>query len=368
MAWSYPLEKVRLNRVSIPWRSLIRPMLLASVGLHALILFIPTAAEKPKSEKPKEEEAIKLTQLAPKNKTTVRPAPKTAAAVKPRVTVKSTVPRLNVPAAPRLAPPLPAAVAEAPPNAAPKPDTPDPFGQVFDYPGAAAGSFDLPPAFDPFSQKTTDPMDKVEGWYQQQLKSKGFLLQNMEAAATGRAVYQVSSKDGKTKFLTLVPNASGSGTSILVSDQALPKDLVAAGQNVVSPEEQSFYADLSAVVPIPDVEISNGWQEIDNPSVLSEPASFYAETLSEADYQNGAVAKLLPGVERAVIANGQQPDVLYSDLAVRLQGASYETVLKGPYGGGNLYQITRDGVTGFLSIVPTNDGSAAVFIWSDAPN
>jgi hypothetical protein len=340
-------------------------MLLASVGLHALILFIPTAGEKPKSEKPKEEEAIKLTQLAPKNKTTVRPAPKTATPVKPRVAVKSTVPRLNIPAAPRIAPP---AAALPTSNATPKTDTPDPFGQVFDYPGAAAGSFGLPAAFDPFSQKTTDPLDKVEGWYQQQLKTKGFLLQTMEAAATGRAVYQVSSKDGKTKFLTLVPNAEGAGTSILVSDQALPKDLVAAGQNVVSPEEQSFYADLSAVVPIPDVEISNGWQEIDNPSVLSEPASFYAETLSEADYQNGMVAKLLPGVERAVIANGQQPDALYSDLAVRLQGASYETVLKGPYGGGNLYQITRDGVTGFLSIVPTDDGSAAVFIWSDAPN
>jgi hypothetical protein len=366
MAWSYPLEKVRLNRFSIPWRSLIRPMLLASVGLHALILFVPTASERPKPQKPKEEEAIKLTQLAPKNKTTVRPAPKPAA-IKPRVTVKAaTTPRVNVPATPRIAPPP--ATAAAASSATPKPDTPDPFGQVFDYPGAAAGSFGLPPAFDPFSQKTTDPLDKVEGWYQQQLKSKGFLLQTMEAAATGRAVYQVSSKDGKTKFLTLVPNSGGAGTSILVSDQALPKDLVAAGQNVVSPEEQSFYADLSAVVPIPDVEISNGWQEIDNPSVLSEPASFYAETLSEADYQNGAVAKLLPGVERAVIANGQQPDALYSDLAVRLQGASYETVLKGPYGGGNLYQITRDGVTGFLSIVPTNDGSAAVFIWSDAPN
>jgi hypothetical protein len=361
MASSFPLKNMQLKSVQIPWRSLIRPMLLASVTLHALVLFIPTASEKPKAEKPKEEEAIKLTQLAPKSKTVVRPAPKPAV-VKPRVAVKApTTPRINVPAAP-IVPAAPAA-----PTAA-KPDAADPFDKVFDYPGSVAGSFGLPPAFDPFSKKTTDPLDQVDRWFQQQLKTKGFLVQSTEAATTGRAVYQVSSKDGKTKYLTLIPNAEGAGTTILVSDSPLPKDLIAAGQNVISPEEQSFYSDLVAVVPIPDVEVSNGWQEIDNPNVLTEPASFYAEVLSEADYQNGGVAKLLQGVERAVIATGRSPDDVYADVSVRLEGASYQVTPKGTYGSGALYQISRDGVTGFLSIVPTTDGSAAIFIWSSAPN
>jgi hypothetical protein len=362
MAWSYPLKNVPLRRMQIPWRSLIRPMFLASVGLHALILFFPTGSDKPKTQKPKEEEAIKLTQLAPKNKTIVRPAPKVAA-IKPRVSVRAATPRtaIPVPAAPRVA-----SAAAAP--AASKPDAADPFDKVFDYPGAVAGSFGLPPAFDPFSKKTTDALEQVDGWFQQQLKTKGFLVQPTEAAATGRAVYQVSSKDGKTKYLTLIPNAAGAGTTILVSDAPLPKDLAAAGQNVVSPEEQSFYADLTSVVPIPDVEVSNGWQEIDNPSLLTEPASFYAEVLSEADYQQGGVAKFLQGVERAVIASGRSPDDVYSDVSVRLEGASYQVTPKGTYGGGSLYQISRDGITGFLSIVPTTDGSAAIFIWSKAPN
>jgi hypothetical protein len=361
MASSFPLKNMQLKSVQIPWRSLVRPMFFASVALHALVLFIPTASEKPKVEKPKEEEAIKLTQLAPKNKTIVRPAPKVAA-VKPRVAVRpTTTPRINVPAAP-IVPTAPAA------SSSDKPDAADPFDKVFDYPGAVVGSFGLPPAFDPFSKKTTDPLDKVESWFQQQLKTKGFLVQSTEAAATGRAVYQVSSKDGKTKYLTLIPNAEGAGTTILVSDSPLPKDLAAAGQNVVSPEEQSFYADLIAVVPIPDVEVSNGWQEVDNPNALTEPASFYTEVLSEADYQNGGVAKFLQGVERAVIASGRSPDDVYADVSVRLEGASYQVAPKGSYGGGSLYQISRDGVTGFLSIVPTTDGSAAIFIWSSAPN
>jgi len=335
-------------------------MFLISLGLHALFLFFPTASEKPKAEKPKEEEAIKLTQLAPKDRTIVRPAPKVAA-VKPRVAVRATAPRTNIPVP---AAPFVAQTAQA----SSKPDAADPFDKVFDYPGAIVGSFGLPPAFDPFSKKTTDPLDKVDSWFQQQLETKGFSVQPTEAAATGRAVYQVSSKDGKTKYLTLIPDAAGAGTTILVSDAPLPKDLVAAGQNVVSPEEQSFYSDLVAVVPIPDVEVSNGWQEADNPNVLPEPASFYAEALSEADYQQGVVAKLLVGVERAVIASGRSPDDVYSDVSVRLGGASYEVTPKGAYGGGSLYQISRDGVTGFLSIVPTTDGSAAIFIWSKAPN
>lgn len=362
MSWSYPLKNVPFKKMQLPWRSLIRPMLLASVGLHALILFFPTGSDKPKTEKPKEEEAIKLTQLAPKNKTVVRPAPK-AAAIKPRVSVRPTVPRTNIPVpAPRVAP------ASAADPASSKPDAADPFDKVFDYPGAVVGSFGLPPAFDPFSKKTTDPLGKVDSWFQQQLKTKGFLVQPTEAAATGRAVYQVSSKDGKTKYLTLIPNAEGAGTTILVSDAPLPKDLVAAGQNVVSPEEQSFYSDLTSVVPIPDVEVSNGWQEIDNPNLLTEPTSFYAEVLSEADYQQGGVAKLLDGVERAVIASGRSPDDVYADVSVRLEGASYQVTPKGSYGGGSLYQISRDGITGFLSIVPTTDGSAAIVIWSKAPN
>ncbi len=364
MSRSYPLKNVQLKKMQIPWRSLIRPMFIASVALHALILFIPTGSEKPKTEKPKEEEAIKLTQLAPKNKTIVRPAPKVAA-VRPRVAVRSsTLPRTTIPVP--AAPFVVQAAAQA--QASGLADAADPFDKVFDYPDAVVGSFGLPAAFDPFSKKTTDPLSKVDGWFQQQLKAKGFSVQSTEAAATGRAVYQVSSKDGQTKYLTLIPNAAGAGTTILVSDAPLPKDLAAAGQNVVSPEEQSFYADLTSVVPTPDVEVSNGWQEIDNPNVLTEPASFYAEALSEADYQQGGVAKLIQGVERAVIASGRSPDEVYSDISVRLEGASYQVAPKGAYGGGSLYQISRDGVTGFLSIVPTTDGSAAIFIWSSAPN
>jgi hypothetical protein len=350
-------------KFQISWR-LLRPMLLASIGLHALVLMIPTASEKPKAEKPKEE-AIKLTQLAPK--TTARPAPKVPKPAVPKVAVpRVAVPRAATIPSTRPAPPVaPAAAASA---ASDKPDAPDPFDKVFDYPGAVAGSFGLPPAFDPFSQKTADPLTQVDGWFQQQLKTKGFLLQQSEAASTGRAVYQVSSKEGQVRFLTLIPNPDGAGTSILVSPSALPKDLAAAASSVVSPEEQQFYSDLTAVVPIPDVEISNGWQEIDNPNLLTEPASFYAEMLSEQDYQQGLVAKFLPGVERAVISSGRSPADLYADISVRLEAAAYQVTPKGTYGGGELYQIARDGVTGFVSVVPTTDGSAAVVIWSDAPN
>lgn len=366
MAWSYPMKQVQ----QIPWRSLIRPMLLASIGLHALVLLFPFPQPQAEAPEKPEEETVKLTQVQPQNRPTPKAAPSPTARAVRRPTLTRPIAALPRPAsiAPvpfqSSAPIAPAPIAPAP--VAPAPATTDAFAANFPrYPGAQPGSFGLPPTYDPFSQKTTDALGAVDGWFRQQLQSKGFTVQPMEQVSqAGRSSYAVS-KDVQTKYLTLIPNGSGAGTSILVSDQPLPADL--SSQRVISPEEQQFYADLSSVLP--ETDPNGAWHDIDDPRVLAQPAAFYEGTVSQEEFLTGSIAQLRAGIERGFLGVGQTDAAVSADFSNRLQIAEYQVTPKGSYGGGTLYQISRDGVNGFISIVPTADGSAiAVFIWNRSPS
>lgn len=360
------------RRQQIPWQAIIRPMLLASLGLHALFLLFPLSSEQPeKPEVKPAEEKINLTQLPPKTasptsrpRTSPLPSPRiTTARVTPRVAVTRTL-LPAIPARPATPAPQPApqpAPSQPQPTAQANPVSTDPFAAAFpQYPGTRPGSFGLPAAFDPFSQKTGDAMDQVNTWFETQLKSKGFQLQPV--TQSGRIVYQVS-KDSKTKFLTLIPNPQAAGTSIILSDQLLPEDL--GGSNVVSPQEQAFYQNLAEIIQ--DANPDSAWHDLDNPKILPDPNAFYARVVSEQEYLSGGVSQLQPGIERKVVHVGQTPDVLYSQISTMMQIAEIQVAPQGTYGSGALYQLSRDGITRYLSLVPTQDGNTAIFIWTNSP-
>jgi hypothetical protein len=362
MALSYPSNR---RKYQIPWRSIVRPMLIASLGLHALFLLFPLSAEKPAKppEKPPEEK-ISLTQLpAESNRPKATPLPpKLQVPPSPRVLPRVTTPRTAAlaPAAPVPRQPV-AQPSPAVRSPSPSPVTADPFAADFpQYPNAQPGSFGLPAAFEPFSHKTTDAMDQVSSWFQSQLQAKGFQAQSV--TQSGRTVYQIS-KNGKSKYLSLIPNDQGSGTSMILSDQLLPDNL--GGGNVVSPEEQAFYQNLAEIIQ--DANPDSAWHDLDNPRILPDPSAFYSRVVSEQEYLSGSVSELQGGVERKIVHVGQAPDALFGDISNMLQTAEIQATPQGTYGGGALYQLSRDGVTRFLSLVPTNDGNTAIFIWTSSP-
>jgi hypothetical protein len=203
-------------------------------------------------------------------------------------------------------------------------------------------------------------MEQVNTWFGTQLKSKGF--QSQPVTQANRLVYQVS-KDGKTKFLTLIPNAQGSGTNILLSDQLLPEDLGAG--KVVSPQERIFYQNLAEIIK--DTDPNSTWHDLNNPQILPEPNAFFTRVVTEQEYLLGGISELQPGIERKVVHVGQTPDAFYAQISNMMQTAEIQVTPRGNYGGGALYQLSRDGITRYLSLVPTKDGNTAIFIWTNAP-
>jgi hypothetical protein len=374
-------QSFQLKNFQVSWQDFIRPMLLLSLGLHALVLLVPLpSSQMPEPEA--EEEAISLTQLPPRTQVAETPAaspspspapvpppstPPQAVVTTPPVVPPTTPPIQTAPQATLESAPQPAASErpnESPSSAESAPS--DPFIADFPrYPNAQSGSFGLPQEFDPFSFRTPDALSEVSRWFQEQLQVNQFLVQPLEEASeTGRSVYQVS-KEGITKYLALIPNAEGEGTSYVLSDRPLPEDL--GSRRVISVEEQQFYEDLATVIP--NVDPNSGWQEVDNPNKLLEPNAFY-ENLAEIDLNQGDIPQRRTGIERAILGVGQSdPQAVLARIENFLQIAYYEVSPSGSYGGGQLYEISRDGITAYINLVPTTDGtSTAIFLWSRSPN
>jgi len=371
MAQFYPLKELPASV-----RMVIRPMLLLSLALHAALLLTPfpgANSEKSKPEAPKEEK-ISLTQLPPQTQpVTPQTPPKPATPPPPR-------PRINIPPRPaalalrRNAPPPPRRVPSRPTQATPQapaqPIQPTPARPAADafskdfpqYPGAQRGSFGLPATYTPFSQKTTAAMEQVGTFFQQELQRKGYDVQTIEANPPQREVFQVS-REGTTKYLTLLANPGGSGTNILISDNPLPNDLGAA--NVVSPEESSFYENLSDILPVIDPNVPD-WTNLNGPGTLPEAQAFFKDNGSTGEGGNYTEPQLRDEVDRALLGVNQDPQAVYSDLVTKFTNADYTVESAGNYGGGSLYTVTRDGVTGYLSVVPTSNG-VALFFWKQHP-
>lgn len=376
MSHSYPLKNL-----PTPLQLLIRPMLLLSLGLHGLLIFLPMPSSQeavpPKAE---EEKLVNLTQLPSSDQ---KPAPKSPSSPEASVQASPPVRRAvtPIPRRPSNIPPV------SQPSRSPTQDTPpqgdagqtspsssaedsgsttdDPFLADFPrYPGTQPGSFGLPGALDSSSFKTGDAVARVEGFFKQELAVKKYTIQPVEQP--GRTVYQVS-RAGTTQYLSLIPNPEGSGTSIVLSQEQLPDDLTSEG--FVSPEEQRFYADL----PVPNVEVSTDeWQQVSEPEkLLANPNSFFASLGGQDSEGFYTEPEFRPEIDRAVVGVGQQPQTLESSLRSNLKSSEYTVKPLGSYGGGSLFQVTREGVTGYINLVPTKNTAATkgtvVVIWKRSP-
>jgi len=395
---------IALNSSQPFWRSLIRPMLLLSLGLHGLLLMLPTSSN-PKPEPPAEQK-VSLTELPTENHPVASPSARPSAT--PRLVVKPAArpvtpplprrvdappplrsaiiprqaPQQATPAQPVPTPTVAAAAATTPAPASPTAPPADPFTAGFPvYPGAQPGSFGLPSQYNAGSRRTTDEMSKVDNFFVDRLQAAGYEITTAEQS--GRIAYQVT-KSGQTRYLTLIPNQEDIGTSIILSEQPLPSDL--GSGSVESPAVARFYSDLQTAFS-PDWKSADDLLLTQSPAeLLSSPTDFYSDaggavTPSEqvqgsdsVQYGGGyALPEPRAGNVRAVVGDGDSQTV-YNTLASQLSANQFDIKPGGDYGGGTYYEVSRtdtytpESVTRYLVLVPTLDGAKTfIFIWDRRP-
>ncbi|MER3434943.1 MAG: hypothetical protein C4288_16360 [Leptolyngbya sp. ERB_1_1] len=344
-------------------RPLVRPMLFAALGLHALLLFTPFPKQK---EKPPEnkEAPVKITQL-PTAKASAK-TPKVAIA-KPN---KPALPKINRPnpnpiVQKSIEPPTPQAA--TPPESTTPPKSETRSSNKADTANAADFPHYNPSTPNCFGvglgencRVATANLATVTAFYLSAPKAKGFTLTPDEDSAD-KKIFTVTTPDKKTLFLHLFKDAPT--TVILLSDSKVT-DLATLKGSVNIPAD--YYNLLTALAP--QVDRSDNPQTNAQPQQFAKPEMFY-NVVSEAELQTGSIPELRPGIDGSpTLILGQTPEVFYQTIATAGLSGTFQVTQKGQYGGGNLYQLKKDSTTFYMNLVPTKDQKGTIVVtWLKNP-
>lgn len=345
------------SQVPAAARSIVRPMLFAALGLHAVLLFTPFPKEK---EKPPEnkEAPVKITQL-PTTKASARQTPKGAIA-KP----KPALPRINRPN------PNPIVQRSIEPPRQQETNPPQSQSQPSKNAGTATAA-----DFPHYSPSTPDcfnvglgencrvataTINTVTAFYLSAPKAKGFTLTPDEETAD-KKIYTVTTPDKKTLFLHLFKDEPT--TVILLSDSKV-SDLAALKGSVNIPAD--YYNLLTDLAP--QVDRSDNPQTNAQPEQFPKPEMFF-EVVNAAELQNGAIPEMRPGIDGSpTLIAGQTPDVFFQTISTAGLSGTFQVTPKGQYGGGNLYQLKKDSTTFYMNLVPTKDNTGTIVVtWLKNP-
>jgi hypothetical protein len=362
-------SRLPLDKVPAPLRNLVRPILFGSLGLHALLLFVPMPGEQAK--KPEKKEApVKITQIPTgkfdKTKTTIpKNLPKVAAPALPKVAVASSRPALTLPSSATPAPqattsPTPAQPNEAPVSpsnvtpatpdkSTPEKTTTDPFAEFPKYSPATPNCYGKG---GPSCLITTTDLTTVSAWYIAQTKAQGFELRLLDSDSdAGKRVFEAT-KGGKSNYLTLA--SDGSSTVILLAPEKLdPRTL--KGKDVIS--VPSDYTELLASL-LP-VDTDKGGNQA-HPDQFPEPGAFFSDLANETPR---------PEVADTPKFGPSDPATFFATLdAQGLKTIFQEITPIGLYGGGNLYKLKKDSTIIFMSLVPKKGGDGTIVVtWTKDP-
>ncbi|MCY7323650.1 MAG: hypothetical protein LH660_18055 [Phormidesmis sp. CAN_BIN36] len=342
------------NNLPTPVKSLVRPMLFASVGLHALLIFVPLPGEKQES-KPAPEKTVKVTQLPPtsKSNSTAKPLAKVAVTPAPRPVIPAARPNaLTIPSTVR-----PSSVAQPAPAAAPNPApatppaTNNPFNDFPRYPNATVGSFEsLPATLSPLSFQTSDPLADVEKFFRSELPKKQFEIGTPIDLGDVKAI--PVTKGSITKYLHLFTRSKG--TVYLLLDTPIPINSLPKGTKFQ--EELPERGELNKLLT-EDLVVKVNFVNNNPDTELSEPTSFASVAV---DLDIGKATKVPEGT---TIPIAELDTLLQSQLA----SIGFTLTPSGDYGGGKVYQITKNSYTSYLTIAPTQDGGGWVYVFEKAP-
>lgn len=361
-------KTLSLPTFSIPGsaQALIRPMLFAALGLHALLLFVPFPSER-KEKVPEQKEApVKITQLAT-TKAAGKPLPKLA------------TPKLAKPPLPKIARPVNGSVVERTnqpkPIEAPQPQeaTPTPIqpakgqqveqssgGEVSDllkvfqsivFPAAQENCFDK--GF-PYCYIANAGLAQVTSHYEKEMPAKKVTFEPV-ASDTNKKLYKVS--NGKeTQYLSLFTD--GSTTVINLAREQIASLETLKGAATVP----SAYAEVIGQVFQDGADRSLGDVTGVTPAKFAQPELFYSELGGTDGSGYEIVAETKPTVATMASLTGADPSAISSDLKARLASKNLQVQEIGQYGGGKVYQVKAGSNTVYLNLVPTKDGSGTIAV------
>jgi hypothetical protein len=347
----------------------IRPALLLSLGLHALLLLLPllpdrsTESAEVDTATP-EETAVSLTPLpiepTPQPSIADAPLPSSAPTPIPTPSVSSPVPApvpAPIPAPAPLPAPLPTvdpapAASPASPEAAPSP-TPSPTPAAVAPPQnqIVAPFADFPHLTEASAcaNQATEGCRQVSGNFRQvsqtlreQLRQQGYTVSLQDdLEETGRQVYAVT-KDDRTRYLSVISSELGSTAYVLAAEPVTQADIEQVG--TVQAELEASLSQLAGDASVTSAQLA------------------YPEFFFTADQPR-------PDIRSFYQINGTAPAPLGDRLTQALQTEGFQLSPLGEYGGGSVYEVSRGAFLGYLNIVPTVDGRGAIVVhWQRLPN
>ncbi|WP_404785440.1 hypothetical protein [Altericista sp. CCNU0014] len=339
----------------------MKPMVLASLGLHAAVLLMPIPAppEKVASPQPK---TVKLSALPPLKtpKKLIRPRPirkRSVAVIPQKGLVVPNLLKKTAAAAPNgktsknLQPEKPSARPEKP---APDVDNSDPIQDFPHYPNAVSGCLNVESCFD-----TQQTLAAVTQFFEKQLPLKKYSIKPA-VSEESRKVYQVEKK-GATQFLNIF--WTGDSAIYALAPTAITLADLQNAVQIPSDFTQTILGQLPGGGEANEATIS--------PEQLASPEAFYTE-LGGQDAQGFDISPTPnPEIESLKLVPGQTPDQLFSGyFSTSLQTSDYQpSPIAEGYGGGLLYEIKKASLKPFyLSLVPTKSGSGTIVaVWRSNP-
>lgn len=364
MARTLSLPKfLKFKSISFPpaLRPFLKPMLLASVGLHAAVILTPlpeppvkVASPQPKTVKVSALPTLKI----PKKKVLVRPIRKRPLSVIPPKglivpkLVKKTAAVVPGQKPPRNSPPEKPDTKPGKPT--PDTDNGDPMKDFPHYPNAIPGCLGIDSCYD-----TQQALAQVTQYFEQQLPLRKFAVKPSVSEAS-RKVYEIDKK-GSTQFLNIFWTGDSAIYALAPSAITLA-DLQKAVQ-IPADFTQTILGQLPGGGEANEATIS--------PEQLASPEAFYTE-LGGQDAQGFDISPTPnPEIETLKLVPGQTPAQLFSGyFSASLAKSDYQSKSIGAgYGGGSLYEIKKGSLKPFyLSLVPTKSGSGTVVaVWRSNP-
>lgn len=338
-------NSLSLKSLPAPVRSLIRPMLFAAIGLHALLLFAPLPSEEKPKKPDDKENPVKITQLP-----TAKPA------ARPKL-AKPALPKINRPKPAVNAPPVPKVPATPRSSDAGKSTdttTKDPFADFPHHP-LAAPNCSVKPDLSENCRDVSASLGDVVAHFNKALPDKKFTIAPAGGDGIEAKLFTVS-KGGKSLSLSILKE-SDTKTVYVLAPQPI-KNLNALKGAVVTPAAIAGILDRVSPSNTTTTAQGGGGSSNDATSFDFQQSNDYYNSKGEQDEAIDSSPKIVDGKTAAEI---------YTDLKDYLQGKGYSTSDAGSYGGGPLYEIKDASYTGYLNLAPGNGGSTIVVIWKKKP-
>jgi hypothetical protein len=352
------------EHLSGPLKLIYRPIFVAAIGLHALLLFAPGAKQEQKKDVKDKEKPVTITQIST-GKVAPKPLKKLAT-----TELKKTLPKLNAlnPQAPVIkGPPKPEESKKPEDSKPPDPKTPDtpqpskPLPDVSPMP-PAGDSIDPNNPFADFphmgSKNAQDEyvvsgqtVSAVGANFAKALPPLKYTIEPVTESAE-RSVYKFA-KGGKEAFLNIFQEG---GNVIYILAGAEVKSLDEwRGIAKIPDDFVGLIGNLPTSAGMSDGSVSATPDETN----FANPDAFFEGT----DQFKSTIGGVSP---RRV--EGYDPATLYAELIEPDLKQVFEVSSVGAYGGGPLWQLKKGKTVIFLNLVPDPMGkNTNVIVWTSQP-